>query len=495
MIFGLFVLFTALLISGVAAWYSIVGLMAIFSGATLAIAIMGGVLEVGKLVTASWLYNYWNTIPKFLKIYLTGAVIGLMFITSMGIFGFLSKAHLEQTAMSGEQVAQITVYESKLIRSGAKITRWTDEIDRLNKGENIRIDNIVAGEEEQLQRLYTRIDTEKESLRLTANGVVEIQQERLQDSDQRTKDDIALVNNREGDNQEEIDVIRKRERGVAWVARRDIGKIQNQLKIDLLGVDKRYASDVDAVNKRIATLKEQSNLKTEDIDTRINALESFIETEQVLVDKARENKLVLEKTYRQLEVEVGPVKYIAEFIYGDNAPSMLDSAVRGVILLLIFVFDPLAVLLIIAGNITIRQAISSRESSLELPKSDPPVNYTKSTTVITPTWTKELVKDMELDIEVAQNLGILKEKKDDVIPKEDPIKEEELKEVLEEADPEVREEVAKKLEEESQTVLVNKENTPILEPLIKKGKSLLTSIVSGKSKKISWIDTPHEPKH
>ena len=483
MIFGLFVLFTALLISGVAAWYSIVGLMAIFSGAALAIAIMGGVLEVGKLVTASWLYNYWNTIPKFLKIYLTGAVIGLMFITSMGIFGFLSKAHLEQTAMSGEQVAQITVYESKLIRLGSKITRWTDEIDRLNKGENIRIDNIVAGEEEQLQRLYTRIDTEKESLRLTAKGVVEIQQERLQDSDQRTKDDIALVNNREGDNQEEIDVIRKRERGVAWLARRDIGRIQNQLKIDLLEVDKRYASDVDAVNKRIATLKEQSNLKTEDIDTRINALESFIETEQVIVDKARENKLVLEKTYRQLEVEVGPVKYIAEFIYGDNAPSMLDNAVRGVILLLIFVFDPLAVLLIIAGNMTIRQAMGSRESSLELPKS------------VTTTPTKELVKDMELDIEVAQNLGILKEKKDDVILKEEPIKEEKLKEVLEEADPEVREEVAKKLEEESQTVLVDKENTPILEPLINKGKSILTSIVSGKSKKISWIDTPHEPKH
>ena len=485
MIFGLFVLFTALLISGVAAWYSIVGLMAIFSGAALAIAIMGGVLEVGKLVTASWLYNYWNTIPKFLKIYLTSAVIGLMFITSMGIFGFLSKAHLEQTAMSGEQVAQITVYESKLIRSGAKITRWTDEIDRLNKGENIRIDNIVAGEEDQLQRLYTRIDTEKESLRLTAKGVVEIQQERLQDSDQRTKDDIALVNNREGDNQEEIDVIRKRERGVAWVARRDIGKIQNQLKIDLLEVDKRYASDIDAVNKRIATLKEQSNLKTEDIDTRINALEGFIETEQVIVDKARENKLVLEKTYRQLEVEVGPVKYIAEFIYGDDAVGMLDSAVRGVILLLIFVFDPLAVLLIIAGNMTIRQAMDSRESSLELPKS----------VTTTPTWTKELVKDMELDIEVAQNLGILKEKKDDIIPKEEPIKEEKLKEVLEEADPEVREEVAKKLEEESQTVLVDKENTPILEPLINKGKSLLQSLASVKSKKISWINTPHEPKH
>ena len=234
MIFGLFVLFTALLISGVAAWYSIVGLMAIFSGAALAIAIMGGVLEVGKLVTASWLYNYWKVVPRFLKIYLTGAVVGLMFITSMGIFGFLSKAHLEQTAMSEEQVAQITVYEGKLVRANAKITRWTDEIDRLNKGENVRVDNIVASEEEQLQRLYSRIDTEKEALRLTAKGAIDIQQEKLKDSDQRTKDDIALISKREGDNQEEIDKIRQRERGIAWVARRDIGRIQDQLKLDLL---------------------------------------------------------------------------------------------------------------------------------------------------------------------------------------------------------------------------------------------------------------------
>ena len=240
MIFGLFVLFTALLISGVAAWYSIVGLMAIFSGAALAIAIMGGVLEVGKLVTASWLYNYWTVVPRFLKIYLTGAVVGLMFITSMGIFGFLSKAHLEQTAMSEEQVAQITVYEGKLVRANAKITRWTDEIDRLNKGENVRVDNIVASEEEQLQRLYSRIDTEKEALRLTAKGAIDIQQEKLKDSDQRTKDDIALISKREGDNQEEIDKIRQRERGIAWIARRDIGKIQDQLKLDLLEIDIQF---------------------------------------------------------------------------------------------------------------------------------------------------------------------------------------------------------------------------------------------------------------
>ena len=528
MIFGLFVLFTALLISGVAAWYSIVGLMAIFSGAALAIAIMGGVLEVGKLVTASWLYNYWRVVPRFLKIYLTGAVVGLMFITSMGIFGFLSKAHLEQTAMSEEQVAQITVYEGKLVRANAKITRWTDEIDRLNKGENVRVDNIVASEEEQLQRLYSRIDTEKEALRLTAKGAIDIQQEKLKDSDQRTKDDIALISKREGDNQEEIDKIRQRERGIAWVARRDIGKIQDQLKLDLLEVDKRYASDVDAVNKRIATLKEQSNLKTEDIDKRVNELEGFIEAEQVIVDKVRDDKLVLEKTYRALEVEVGPVKYIAEFIYGDNAPGMLDSAVRGVILLLIFVFDPLAVLLVIAGNMTIRQYIDLKplnmrkedDNDVRVEQEDIPERPIPETEPELESEPPEPEREVRVDEDVVEHKE--EEEDDQNEPKPatgkatrshelgiagiiHPVKDEEteqnineIKEILEKADPEVREEVAKELEkadQEVKSVLVDKTNKTVLEPLVSKGRSLLKSLASGKSKKVSWINTPHEPEH
>ena len=113
MIFALFVLFTALCISATAAYYSIVGLMAIFSGAALSIAIMGTVLEIGKLVTASWLYQYWPRIPKLIRSYLLISVIVLMLITSMGIFGYLSKAHLEQSAMTEESIAQIGVYNEK----------------------------------------------------------------------------------------------------------------------------------------------------------------------------------------------------------------------------------------------------------------------------------------------------------------------------------------------------------------------------------------------
>ena len=105
MFFGLVTLFVALSISAVAAYYSIVGLMAIFSAAAFSIAVMGVVLEIGKLVTASWLYQNWKTVPKVLKYYLTSAVVILMFITSMGIFGYLSKSHID----AGTNTSQVTV--------------------------------------------------------------------------------------------------------------------------------------------------------------------------------------------------------------------------------------------------------------------------------------------------------------------------------------------------------------------------------------------------
>ena len=119
---GILTLLVAIGISAVAAWYSIIGLMAIFSAAAIAIAIMGGVLEVGKLVTASWLYQNWKRVPKILKGYLTGAVVVLMFITSMGIFGFLSKAHMDQAASAGDAGAQVTRLEDLVSVSYTHLT-------------------------------------------------------------------------------------------------------------------------------------------------------------------------------------------------------------------------------------------------------------------------------------------------------------------------------------------------------------------------------------
>jgi len=114
MLFIVLMFATAFLLSGIAAYYSIVGLIAIFASAPIPIAVMGGSLEVAKLVTASWLYRNWSNAPKALKYYFTTAVVVLMLITSLGIFGYLSKAHIEQTAKTVETIAKVEIYNEKI---------------------------------------------------------------------------------------------------------------------------------------------------------------------------------------------------------------------------------------------------------------------------------------------------------------------------------------------------------------------------------------------
>ena len=373
MFFAFLVLITALAISATAAYYSIVGLMAIFSGATLSVAVMGSVLEVGKLVTASWLYQYWKQVPFLLKTYLTIAVFILMLITSMGIFGYLSKAYLEQSAMSEEQIAQIQVYTEKLERSEIKIRRWNEEIGRLNRGEDFRVDKLIEKEQAQLEVIYGRMSEEKKQFQTIADEQIQVQNNKIKESADRTKSDIELLLKREKSEQREkdIDKVRKRDRGTAWVARRDIGVINEQLRKDLEKIDKQYESQIAEINERIAELRNQAKSKTVDIDSKIDEFETLIESEQAKADLARTEKLKYESKYRQLEVEVGPVKYIADMLYGDSAETMLDSAVRGVIITLIFVFDPLAVLLVIAGNMTFAWHGMSRRRKIPEPEPEP----------------------------------------------------------------------------------------------------------------------------
>ena len=460
MIFALFVLFTALCISATAAYYSIVGLMAIFSGAMVSIAVMGTVLEVGKLVTASWLYQFWPRIPKLIRSYLTISVVILMLITSMGIFGYLSKAHLQQNAMSEEEVAQIEVYAEKLTRSNAKIQRWNDDIGRLNRGENVRVDLLIKNEQEQLNIIYDRIKDEKAQLKVIADEQIAVQESKLTEYAERTKNDLALLQERpDGKVDEEtgktekeiaIDKVRKRDRGVSWVARDKMRKVSEQLRNDYDKIDKEYAPQIKTINIRIQDLRQQAQLKTEDIDTKIIQLEGFIDKEQTVADNARVEKLQHESKYREIEVDVGPVKYIADMIYGDDARTMLDSAVRAVIITLIFVFDPLAVLLVVAGNMTIVWARGRKgymlvpvkseeeedlgvETELSVPEPDNIYDTTLPTSEIDDDNDIEEIEEETLEQKMLEKIKI----KENVEPQEDigPEKDiNEIKEVLEKAD-------------------------------------------------------------
>ena len=128
MFLGILVLITALTISGVAIYYSIAGLVAIFAAAAIPIMVMGGALEIGKLVTAVWLHRYWHRTVWWLKYYLALAVLVLMFITSMGIFGFLSKAHIEHQSVSESNQMQMAQIESKIQREEESISRNNDHL-------------------------------------------------------------------------------------------------------------------------------------------------------------------------------------------------------------------------------------------------------------------------------------------------------------------------------------------------------------------------------
>ena len=137
MFLGILTLIVALCISAIAAYYSIIGLTAIFAAAFLPIVLMGSVLEIGKLLATVWLHQNWKRAPGIIKTYLTVAVVILMFITSMGVFGFLSKSHIEQSSIGKGQLALATVIDEKIARINAKISRWTADIKLLNAGGNI----------------------------------------------------------------------------------------------------------------------------------------------------------------------------------------------------------------------------------------------------------------------------------------------------------------------------------------------------------------------
>ena len=180
MILGLLVLITALCISAVAIYYSVSGLVAIFAAAALPIVIMGGALEIGKLVTAVWLHKYWHKARWWLKYYLAIAVVVLMFITSMGIFGFLSKAHIEQTSAANEGIAQIERIEQELVRQDAVIVRARERIAEAEASVGAGNDAV----QEQIDKEQSRIDTAYERIQPAIdeqNTIIQTQLQALED--------------------------------------------------------------------------------------------------------------------------------------------------------------------------------------------------------------------------------------------------------------------------------------------------------------------------
>ena len=242
--FSNFTLLVALILSTIAAWYSIIGLTTIFAGAVVPVIIMGSVLELAKITTTVWLRKYWNRAGWLIKLYLVPAVMAIALITSMGIFGFLSKAHMDQGVTSGDVQAKIAIYDEKIKTS-------KDNIDANRKA--------LKQMDEAVDQVMVRSDSEK-------------------------------------------------------------------------GADK-------AVSLRRAQQKERTRIQSE------------ISTEQKTIASLTEERAPIAADVRKVEAEVGPIKYIAALLYGDDPDqNLLEKAVRWVIILLVIVFDPLAIALVLAAN-------------------------------------------------------------------------------------------------------------------------------------------------
>ena len=410
MFLGLLTLLVAISISVIAAYYSILGLTAIFAAAFLPIVLMGSVLEVGKILATVWLHIHWKRAPFIIKTYLTSAVVVLMFITSMGVFGFLSKSHIEQSAVGTEQIAQAEVIDEKIARAQAKVQRWTDEIARLNAGETSgRVDTLIERERERISdaraSLEPQIKAENDKipgLREQAGKEIQQQNDRLAAAQQRAKEAIEVAQaeldrldadilaytsqgtvttgafggktdmvakgaelrkeqQSERDKlQGDIDQAKSNEVSVASAVQREITKINNRLSEDIKAVEARIADirktiepTIASANANIEKYTLQAGSANVDVDDRIDELEANIEDIQPTIDNLREDKFVFEKNYRQFEAEVGPVKYIAELVYGEADRSQLEEAVRWVIIIIVAVFDPLAICLVLAGVMSI----------------------------------------------------------------------------------------------------------------------------------------------
>ena len=249
--------FTAVCLSAVAAYYSIAGLTAIFAAAVIPIILMGSVLEFAKLVVASWIYRHWKQIPILMRAYFTFALVILMCLTSMGIFGYLSKAHLDQAVPTGDVASKVAILDEKI------------------KTEK---DNIEAARA-QLKQMDAAVDQ--------------------------------------------------------TMARSD----------DTKGAER-------SLQIRKSQQKDRTNLLAE------------IGTAQTKISKLNEERAPIASELRKVEAEVGPIKYIAALLYGDNPDqTILEKAVRIVIIMIVIVFDPLAVLLLMAAGTPLKKEGESNGNS------------------------------------------------------------------------------------------------------------------------------------
>ena len=377
-------LFSALAVSAVAAYFSIVGLMAIFNGLPMSILAMGIVLEIAKLITASWIYQYWGRVKFLMKTYMVLAVVILSIITSVGIFGYLSKAHIEQSGLAGNAGAEVTRVEELIERERGKIQVSEERIERIESGGTLDITESIRQQEEIRDTAWERVqgdityaENQIESIRSNLNTDIDQKEQEIAELDaivqsytsqgttgnllNRTDNVAVGIEVRESQKVEreaiadEIDELRS-------YAEEQIASYRNQIA--------EYRADtqttIDNANAEINRLRDNESVSQDSKDEQIDNIQVKIDESYSKIDEYNITLFDKRSIVRELEQEVGPIKYVAQLIYGDDSANSIDSAVLILILLLIFVFDPLAIVLVIAANLSFKERQGTRITPVKL---------------------------------------------------------------------------------------------------------------------------------
>ena len=370
-------LFTALTISAVAIFYSVSGLAAIFSAAVIPIIIMGGVLEVSKLVTAVWLHRYWGIATWWLKTYLSIAVLVLMLITSIGIFGFLSKAHDTASGNATEAIATVQRIDGQIAREENRIEILEDRIASVGSGTGFDVTSSITQQETirdgswdrvqddidyaqgQIDRLRDQLGVLDAAVNVLRNRGVEVIETDAGGTFRRAETETI-------DYVAQADILYEQQTGQREGIDEDID--DQQANIDSYRLQAQ--NTINSANAEINRLRNQSTSSQDDDLDQIDEWNLTIDGIYTTIDGLKDEKFESEQVVRLVESEVGPIRYIAEFFTGteDADASLLETAVSWLIMVIIFVFDPLAVLLLIASQYTFEHR---RKDNPSLKKPEP----------------------------------------------------------------------------------------------------------------------------
>lgn len=366
----------ALCLSAVAAFYSIVGLTAIFAASVIPVVIMGSILEVAKLVITVWLHEYWSRVKWAMRLYLVPSVAILMFITSMGIFGFLSKAHIEQVGQGQENAAQLQRIEVELKRQTdivEKAEARAKTLETTGTGADANVNSQIRTEQDRIDAALARVQPAIDEQNKIIDAQTKIYQDQIAKIDQQSNQLQTFIDAKEIDKAQALvgtavdgnwgpgtaaavrnwQAVRARERAAAVekLEQANNNPTIRAAREEIARVRRTVETQVAESNRLIDRLRNQLGKgDTASVETLVNEQQQRINVANLEIEKLTRTKYELQAEFRKLEVEVGPIKYIAELIYDTTDQTILEKAVRWVIILIVAVFDPLAVMMLLAAT-------------------------------------------------------------------------------------------------------------------------------------------------